>query len=640
MKNVSDSSAGTGNPWRNQYLPSSGMDAWAAKLKPATLKHPRAAFLENFLAALSKNGPMEKDSVAQAAFGVLLESEEYDAFVEVFTQYQKIQAHAHAGDPGGYKRVLELRLPKDWVPQDLNVMRAAFEKIQVDVLRISPRFCGHRPSAPEATSHAVAALLGGGLTELEIDAILSHPLVVEEALKNCALKSIVLGDLDLSDTPLNAQDQAAFRSLLEGLVGCKSLKKLELLHHDLMALHASVAAFLQHTNGPRLEDVKLHSRGRGSSLKAEDLTPFMKVLRQVPTLLSLEISTVVSTPLALKETLLDPMKAHPSLKHLTVQIVDDLEVDKESDRFVPEMLACAATCPQLKHVGLSIPVDFRDAAQIMFSYVNQGGELDKVNTIVDVALAFTQLAHLQSIMFSGVLLTPGLAQALAKGIERHPSFKSLDVAGCRSDLKSALRFLEVFKAHETMLNLQLLDSQERVCLLSSDGSICSFNGRLLRSPQGIPLPFELDLRYATAMQKSAALTTFKELREATHRMLDDLESTNRKRREPRVASFMQTALWSAPGGYEQYFVQEAPLVLQWLMEAEGLKTVVRLNEVSKPAATTPTTTAAATTTTTTTAATTTTTTTTTAATTTGSTTSTADSARQNRSPDAPPPPLG
>ncbi|MDO9434061.1 hypothetical protein [Hydrogenophaga sp.] len=181
MKRSEPSSRLPLNPVRSDA--SSNVSAgWIAKLKPETLKDKAGGQLRDLIECLSQQRvPLDKGNFG---FMVLLAHGEFEAFVDTFNLLHKLAEAQHPIDQGSYKRTLRLSLPCDWKTTDLAGMLDALSRIQVNILvACASHSAGSDFLLPEAVCHAIAAMLEGGVTDLRIDGIPSHPVAIAQAVR-------------------------------------------------------------------------------------------------------------------------------------------------------------------------------------------------------------------------------------------------------------------------------------------------------------------------------------------------------------------------------------------------------------------------------------------------------------------------
>ena len=265
--------------------------------------------------------------VAQDVFNELIEHEEWDVFVDVFNTYNDIQTRQWNQRGQTFKSALVLELQPDWAPSRSTPddMVRAFSKITAHQVRVCV-YPYERPgaepfappaAAPEALNICLVALLRTGTKELRLYIPLSSPHAVASAIPGSGLESIRLGNITRLQLTAKAMD--SYRTVMESLASCPTLKHLSLGHADLLCLHPVLKRFMQ-PGGPTLTSVSL----KGYPVRDPDdnfvdhTHAFMQQIARFPSLQVFDAKVPLADTLYLRRAILKPLDHHPSLTELHI----------------------------------------------------------------------------------------------------------------------------------------------------------------------------------------------------------------------------------------------------------------------------------------------------------------------------------
>lgn len=142
--------------------PEQTLTRWATSLQRLLL--PEQPLLRKALEELSLGVVSQEMSARMPRlFDLLIELEEFDLFVELFTAHDQFLARQSADSVGGapHRSVVRFALPSDWTPThtSLDKMVETFARIRVQDVEVMSK--SRDNIAPSAVSHCLVALLMG-----------------------------------------------------------------------------------------------------------------------------------------------------------------------------------------------------------------------------------------------------------------------------------------------------------------------------------------------------------------------------------------------------------------------------------------------------------------------------------------------
>ncbi|MDO9435029.1 hypothetical protein [Hydrogenophaga sp.] len=373
---------------------------------------------------------------------------DHELFVATFDLYHELLSQAVKPGDAPYPRTLDLCVPADWNPPRAE-LDAVLRQARIERLNVQPRTFAteqglvHQGVLPVAC-HCIATVLAAGATELAIGGSLADPDTIATAVAGSHLVSFTVTQSPAG--ALGTEDVEDYRTVVQALGSCATLKHLSFGESSLIALHPVIGGF-QKGNGPKLESVSLGLSTHPTSRREIDITAtnesdyraFMKMVGQVPTLSVFRMRSVqLQGAQALASNILKPLAKSRSLTTLDFTGTIDVSTSPErlfADQKVAEFLV---ECPSLRHLNLDLGSPnvggdsrWNWAGHHLDGHLQAHGELThaQASQAFGDALA-SDTCELQTISLHGCHLSSAFCRNLFGSLARNTSIRELDLLGC------------------------------------------------------------------------------------------------------------------------------------------------------------------------------------------------------------------
>ncbi|MDO9434059.1 hypothetical protein [Hydrogenophaga sp.] len=550
-------------PRTELQTPAQIRDGWLSRLNNA--HYGFTGTVESVLDAISQgNGLPHNPFATTSAFTALIQFEEYGVFVEVFNAW--CECRQTDGEP--FEATLFLKLPQDWKPVHEAEMVQAFRQIRVQHVKVlaTSEQKEYEPTIfhpiPEAVSKCIQALLEAGTRELSIFGELLDPVPVADALRNSRLQSIHLGNPAIQYEAMGARGMESFKTLLVGLRNCSTLDHLEIHHGSLLTLHPLIAAFSQEPQGPRLKSLTLNT-GRSPAACSElgDLGACVRAAALSPSLSVVSVHDMVKHIDALREVILQPLVNHPTLTTLNVTGVNStVNADRANMMALLTVLQFAETCPRLVNFSWEAGnVDLEGLENIgkrlfaAYAHLENSQADDAYEQALNEMLALFRGIferngfRLETLVWSGLVVAPGVLTALSSGLKSNRSLQRLDVRGSAVNLEESDKLGDALRFNRTLLDILLPDNAERIYLLLDKRNFvrmisreqpCKLTALGLKNPPAYPLNEPLLLQDDVHGRSALAL---KEMRAVLNELQLEIDKRQRALYDIAVRAELQSA---------------------------------------------------------------------------------------------------
>lgn len=439
---------------------------------------PLAALLSDLSLGRLREHPVAEETLIEE----LLIQQEFAAFVETFNLFNDLQETRarHEGKP--FKRVLDLRVPSDWVLTDENGLANAMRDLRVTRVEVGKPYDELQQQKSPGTTNAIlgALLLAGNMTELVVNCALTKTDALRYALSNSRLASIELMVEVTGGWTLRPEEKKTAALLLDGLRSCSTLKHVGLGHWNLAVLHPGIEQWAKNTPGPRLESIDLWSRcglparHRKQPIDFEQVhlqfDAFMTQISRIKTLQDITVNVAHVGVRDLEAQIFEPLKHHPSLRKLTVNAPSNcLETRIENLEAMLRVLRLAVTCPSMRHFAWRTGSDDEESAEVTIrEYVelvrSLNPELSTHEILAQVAVAEAIMAlmasenfRLESLVFNGVPFFTGTLNALSRVLITNRTLRILDLFSSLFPFEAVGNFLNALKQNTTVTHGRLPD---------------------------------------------------------------------------------------------------------------------------------------------------------------------------------------
>lgn len=417
----------------------------------------------------------------QKTFCFLIEQQEFELFAETFTRYNQGRVRHAAHTTWSFEPTLHLKLPRDWICGDKNAMYAAFEGLDVEVLKVEgPPHCvdghiGFYPVVSEDACLCIHALLQAtGVTKLHITGALAKPDLIAQTFNRTNLQVLRLAPENDWDA-LTKHEWVSHKTLCAGVANCPTLKHLTFSHSlkqalailkdlcrpgapELLSLALDLReaciraqdgytvterAFDREVSGDHDDERDGDDDGAADARRAQaqkDVIDLMTHVRKLTALTALTVELELR-PLEqedendlnrLKSVFLEPLSGHPNLEMLTIQDVVEHDFNPTHINVLLDVASFSITCPRLTYVHWKTAEFTGNVVAIVNAFKDAGGTLDDWAASQRLAQTIaSDKCKLKTLIVGGaVVTTPSLA-GLCRGLRsKGVPLVHIDVAAC------------------------------------------------------------------------------------------------------------------------------------------------------------------------------------------------------------------
>ncbi|MDO9437472.1 hypothetical protein [Hydrogenophaga sp.] len=555
-------------------------------------------------------------SIAQSAFSLLVQHEEFEVLEEVFLLYQearKKEPYKKEGAAPEQLHRLAIKVPSAWTLSDPEGMARAFSKTAIKTLVIAVCSKEAYPVIlPAGVSRCIVCLLRNGLTELIVQAGLADPDSVADAFSGSQLTSVAVNfNPDAKRFfagNLRTEEWSSHLTLCRGLLSCQSLKNLT-VYHRIQDAKAFLAKF-DHIGAPQIESltlalehfgvfdedqkyvVVLPGPGRNAAACQREIAEMMRMVALWPQLSSLSVSERMSADGSgrLKDVFFKPLAGNTRLETLNIT---GGQCAGESANLLRSLARFSAACPALTHFSWQHDEEFDktfgDPTEVIDELMGAPDEIDTGAAHDDAdTWLLSPACKLRSVKLKGAVLEGRDLRRFLQVVLQNTSLWHFDIAGCKVDLKPVLDFLPQLGKNRYLEGLELPTNVTCYYWLRSDGRVTIFHrgdsvgfGRFT-----LPPPKQGDSEHERVVQGEAVLA-LEERRECADGLLeivrDQLADNRRAFVVAHLAPSVQNLLAASAGsgGNRGTFDGIAHRITSYLVDSDATATAVHLSEVVK-----------------------------------------------------------